>query len=164
MLLYFPVGRKTTKYSNLQLTGESVINFGFQPSGNSTPNVLQPVVQGGPGDDSWSRYLKYLAAKHKKKFKLKSAKIGLRPSEASSIARKTADEVVSREAELKTPYLNTIEINERAARSAAEAAINAIYNEMWQELAINTKELYNIERPLTTREQEEEAEFLMMVA
>ena len=115
-----------------------------------TPVVIMGGAGDGAGEDSWARYLKYLSKQKKKQFKEQAAKIGIAPSHARQISE-TADYQASQQ-----------KFDLQKSQEAAQQAILDLYEDVWQQLAVQKREIYDISRDIDEKRNEEEFFLLMM--
>lgn len=133
-------------------------------SPSPTPAVVTPPATGS-GDDPWRRYLLWLAKKKKAEFKKRAASVGILEVKAAKIAEVASQEVLRREIELKTPYYAAIEQDEEVARNVSQSSVMAIYDAIWQKMAVEKKDIHdiNVKYQRQIEEDEEEEIFLMMM-
>lgn len=122
-------------------------------------------VQTGSGDDdSWRRYLNWLAKKKKAEFKKIAAKAGIKEVTAGKIADIAAKEVIKQENNIKPQFYALISKNELEAKRAVQDSLYAIYDEVWKQMAIQKKEIMNLHLDAAHKQLEnEEDELFFMV-
>lgn len=126
--------------------------------------IVNAIIGGGAADDSWDRYLNWLAKKKKAEFKKKAASASIKEVSAGKIAEIANQEILKQEIALKIPYYENIDKSEQEARNAAYTAIASIYDEVWRQMAIQKQQVVNLHITLKKHQQEEEeAIFLIMM-
>lgn len=155
-----------TATDRASLTESAAANDNYTASNTPGPTVVT-VITTGSGDDPWRKYLAWLARKKKAEFKKNAARAGIQEAKAAKIADMAAQEVLRQEIDLKTPYYALLEKNAEKAKQEAQAAILAIYDIVWQQMAIQKREIItlklDVEHAIAENEEDEEEFFLMMM-